>query len=40
MSGMKARSPDRDIARVDSSARVLAIHTQEDWAIGRECWQI
>jgi hypothetical protein len=25
---------------VDSAARVLVIHTQEDWEIARECWDI
>ncbi|MEG4580997.1 hypothetical protein QUA71_15485 [Microcoleus sp. MON1_C5] len=40
MSAMKVRSPDQDIATLYSFARVLAIHTQEDSAIGRECGQI
>ncbi|MEG4391159.1 acetate kinase [Microcoleus sp. BROC3] len=31
---------DEDIAAVDSAARVLLIHTQEDWEIARECWKI
>ena len=31
---------DEDIAAVDSAARVLAIHTQEDWEIARECWKL
>jgi acetate kinase len=31
---------DRDISTDDSKARVLVIHTQEDWAIVRECWQL
>jgi len=31
---------DEDIAAVDSAARVLVIHTQEDWEIARECWQL
>lgn len=30
---------DEDIAAVDSAARVLVIHTQEDWEIARECWK-
>lgn len=30
---------DEDIATVDSAARVLVIHTQEDWEIARECWK-
>ncbi|MEO1620990.1 MAG: acetate kinase [Cyanobacteria bacterium J06632_3] len=34
-----SRSPvDVDIATDDSSARVLVIHTQEDWAIAQACW--
>ncbi len=31
---------DQDIATVDSAIRVLVIHTQEDWAIAQDCWQI
>ena len=31
---------DEDIAVVDSAARVLVIHTQEDWEIARECWKL
>lgn len=31
---------DADIAAVDSAARVLVIHTQEDWEIARECWKL
>lgn len=35
------RSPmNQDIATPDSAVRVLVIHTQEDWAIARECWHI
>lgn len=35
------RSPiDEDIATSDSKVRVLVIHTQEDWAIACECWQL
>ena len=30
---------DADIAAADSAARVLVIHTQEDWEIARECWK-
>ena len=38
--GKNAASPrDADIATADSSARVLVIHTQEDWAIARATWQ-
>ena len=36
-----AQSPaDTNIATEDSSARVLIIHTQEDWEIAREGWQL
>ncbi|HVB73124.1 MAG TPA: acetate kinase [Ktedonobacteraceae bacterium] len=36
-----ARSPvDEDIAAQDSAARVLVIHTQEDWAIAQDCWKL
>ncbi len=31
---------DQDIATLDSTIRVLVIHTQEDWAIAQECWKI
>ena len=31
---------DQDIATPDSAVRVLVIHTQEDWAIAQECWQL
>ncbi|MEG3848623.1 acetate kinase [Microcoleus sp. herbarium19] len=31
---------DEDIAAADSAARVLVIHTQEDWEIARECWKL
>jgi acetate kinase len=31
---------DSDIATPDSLVRVLVVHTQEDWAIARECWQL
>ncbi|MBW4426791.1 MAG: acetate kinase [Nostoc desertorum CM1-VF14] len=31
---------DEDIATPDSSVRVLVIHTQEDWAIAGQCWQL
>ncbi|MEG4211103.1 acetate kinase [Microcoleus sp. S13_B4] len=31
---------DQDIAALDSAARVLVIHTQEDWEIARECWKL
>jgi acetate kinase len=30
---------DCDIATDDSTARVLVIHTEEDWAIARHCWK-
>ncbi|MDF0551598.1 acetate kinase [Kamptonema sp. UHCC 0994] len=36
-----AGSPvNEDIAAADSAVRVLVIHTQEDWAIAQECWQL
>lgn len=31
---------DEDIATPDSTVRVLVIHTQEDWAIAQQCWQL
>ncbi|KJH71096.1 acetate/propionate family kinase [Aliterella atlantica] len=31
---------DTDIAQAESSARVLVIQAQEDWAIAKECWKI
>ncbi len=31
---------DQDIATPDSAARVLVVHTQEDWAIAQECWRL
>ena len=31
---------DQDIAATDSTARVLVIHTEEDWTIALECWQL
>ncbi|MEH2329060.1 acetate kinase [Nostoc sp.] len=31
---------DEDIATPDSSVRILVIHTQEDWAIAQQCWQL
>lgn len=31
---------DCDIAAPDSAVRVLVIHTQEDWQIAQECWNI
>ena len=36
-----ASSPiDQDIAATGSAVRVLVIHTEEDWAIAQQCWQI
>ena len=36
-----ARSPaDEDIATADSPVRVVIVHTQEDWAIARDCWNL
>lgn len=35
-----AQSPvDCDVATDESAARVLVIHTQEDWAIAQDCWR-
>ncbi|MEH2078979.1 MAG: acetate kinase [Nostoc sp.] len=31
---------DEDIATPDSAVRILVIHTQEDWAIAQQCWQL
>ena len=31
---------DQDIAKPESSVRVLVIRAQEDWAIARECWKL
>lgn len=31
---------DADIATIDSSVRILVIHTQEDWEIACQTWQI
>ncbi len=36
----KQRLLDVDIAASDSAVRVLVIHTQEDWQIARECWNL
>ena len=38
--GRSPAEPDRDIATADSTIRALVIHTQEDWMILRDCWQI
>ena len=36
-----AQSPvNQDIATTDSLIRVLVIHTEEDWAIAEECWNL
>jgi acetate kinase len=32
--------PDCDLAASDSTIPILAIHTEEDWAIAQDCWQI
>ncbi len=31
---------DENIATSDSAVQVLVIHTQEDWAIAQQCWQL
>ncbi|MFM7370211.1 MAG: acetate kinase, partial [Sphaerospermopsis kisseleviana] len=36
----KQQPIDVDIATLDSNVRVLVIHTQEDWAIAQQCWQL
>jgi acetate kinase len=36
----EACSTDREIAQPDSKVSVLVIHTQEDWAIARECHRL
>ncbi|MEM9510339.1 MAG: acetate kinase, partial [Cyanobacteria bacterium P01_E01_bin.35] len=35
-----ARPVDQDITTSDSKVRVLVIHTEEDWAIATQCWQL
>lgn len=32
--------PDQDLATAHSKVRILAIHTQEEWMIARECWKL
>jgi acetate kinase len=36
----EARSTDGAISRPDSKVSILAIHTQEDWAIAQECYRL
>jgi acetate kinase len=36
----QSRPIDLELATPDSTVRVLAIRTQEDWAIARECWKL
>lgn len=31
---------DQEISAVNSSVRVLVVHTEEDWEIARMCWQL
>jgi acetate kinase len=31
---------DLDIATPESSVRVIVVHTQEDWAIAKDCWKL
>ena len=31
---------DQDIATLESTVRILVIHTQEDWAIAQDCWKL
>ncbi len=35
-----ANRVDTDIASPESTARILVIRAQEDWAIARECWKL
>ncbi|MBE9043006.1 acetate kinase [Pleurocapsales cyanobacterium LEGE 10410] len=35
-----ARPTNEDIATSDSQVRVLVVHTEEDWAIASQCWQL
>jgi acetate kinase len=35
----QAHPVDQDISTADSPARILVIHTQEDWAIAQECYK-
>ncbi|GAB4370698.1 MAG: acetate kinase [Elainellaceae cyanobacterium] len=34
------RPRDQDISAPDSQIKVFVIHTQEDWAIAKDCWKI
>jgi len=39
--GKNAQSPlDQDISAPDATVRILVIHSQEDWMIARECWNL
>jgi len=39
--GKNASEPvDQDIATPDSAVRVLVVHTEEDWEIAKESWQV
>jgi acetate kinase len=31
---------DQEISTADSKVKILAVHTEEDWAIASECWHI
>jgi acetate kinase len=35
-----AASGDQEISAANSSARILVVHTEEDWAIACACWQL
>lgn len=35
-----AATGDQDISAANSAVRVLVVHTEEDWEIARECWQM
>lgn len=37
---LQCHSTDQDIATADSQVRVFVIHTQEEWAIAKDCQQV
>lgn len=36
----KSRPVDQDIASSSSRVHIIVVHTEEDWAIAKECWHI
>ena len=39
--GLNNNSPvDQDIATAASAVRILVVHTEEDWAIAKDCWRL